>query len=257
MSVLQKIKKLTGLLPCLITNLGIVDTFRFLILRRRSHDKNKIIHSFSPKRLKGQTIEIRTGTTDVGSFQDFLTTRFYLPPWELPDDCVIIDLGGNIGTAAADYSATFPDARILSIEMDGENAKMARANTSKFNDRVNVIHAAIWHENGTVKYDGIGEDGFHIGVDSESPHSVRAITMKDLLDQEGIEKVDFLKIDIEGAEEQLFSKGSLDWLTQVESLGCEIHGTELYDPIVKTLEAQGFTVERDPRHWSSILARRK
>lgn len=256
MFLLDKLIRLSGLLPQLLSTLGIAGTYQFLKLRRSTGNKTGKIHLFSPKRLGRQTIAIREGTTDIGSFQDFLTTRFYLPPWQLPENPTIVDLGANIGTAAADYAATFPGARIVSLEMDASNAEIAIRNTSESRDRVKIVNTAIWHESQTVQYDGGNEDGFHIDNNRSSGNSVRAITMGDLIEQEQICRIDFLKIDIEGAEEQLFTLGSLAWLDHVDSISCEIHGQHLFDPIVHALKERGFSPERDSRHWSTIIAKR-
>ena len=257
MSRLNKIKKLLELLPKILEQIGLFGSIRFFILRRYPLGKTNSIHKFKPRRLLGQSISVRSGTTDIVSFQDFLTTRFYLPLWDLPPNPVIVDLGANIGTAAADYAATYPGARVVSVEMDQSNAQTAESNTSSFRDRLKVVHAAIWHESGIINYAGDGEDGFHVNLTDPVGQSVASITMEKLILQEGISHIDFLKIDIEGAEEQLICQGNPDWLKQVQSISCEIHSEDLFEPIMRMLERYSFKTERDPRHWRSVLARRK
>jgi hypothetical protein len=53
--------------------------------------------------------------------------------------------------------------------------------------------------------------------------AIQAHTIKDLLRLSGCEKVDILKLDIEGAEEQLFGKGETDWIDLVNSIVIEFH----------------------------------
>jgi FkbM family methyltransferase len=257
MSRLNKIKKLHELLPKILEQIGLFGSIRFFILRRYSDGKANSIHKFKPRRLNGQSISVRSGTTDIVSFQDFLTTRFYLPLWDLPPNPIIVDLGANIGTAAADYAATYPGARIVSVEMDQLNAQTAESNTSSFRDRLKVVHAAIWHESGIINYAGEGEDGFHVTLTDPAGRSVATITMEKLLLQEGLSHIDFLKIDIEGAEEQLICQGNPDWLKQVQSMSCEIHSDHLFEPILRMLERYNFETERDSRHWNCVLARKK
>lgn len=252
----RKLSKFVEIFPPLTEELGMLGAFRFLFIRKFSGRHPDLLHFFRPKRLGGQEIAIRPGTTDMGSFQDFLFSRFYLPMWNLPDDPVIIDLGGKIGTAAADFAASYPAARVISVEMDCGNVRQCLRNTSSYRDRVEIVHAAIWHENGSVAYDGISEDGFHVEVASATGNHVEALTMGELLNHYGIQRVAYLKMDIEGAEKEVFGLGDLGWLSRVDSIGWEIHGIDLMDGIAATLTEQGFRVEKDPRHWSSILARR-
>jgi len=57
---------------------------------------------------------------------------------------------------------------------------------------------------------------------SKSVHSVKALTVNDLLDNYGLERIDILKIDIEGAEKEVFSNSS-SWLGKVDAIIIELH----------------------------------
>ena len=52
---------------------------------------------------------------------------------------------------------------------------------------------------------------------------VPAITIEELCKQNGIEKIDLLKLDIEGAEEQVLENGT--FLARTEHIIVELHGT--------------------------------
>jgi hypothetical protein len=69
-----------------------------------------------------------------------------------------------------------------------------------------------------------------------------AITVKEILDRFNLEKVDFLKMDIEGAEYAIF-RDSQEWLKRVDNFAMEVH-YRLGDPgeIVHHLENAGFRV---------------
>lgn len=210
MQIIRKIRKLLSILHPIAGELGPLNTLRFLVVRKNLFAERTAPEIFFPKRLQGQGIAVRPGTTDVGSFQDLLTTRFYLPMWELPKNAHIVDLGGNIGTAAADFAASYSSARVITVEMDRSNYELCQRNTSSFGNRVTVLHAAIWHKNEIVRYDGDGEDGYHITDGADPNRSVEGVTMRELICRFGIPKIDYLKIDIEGAERQLFNDPDLD-----------------------------------------------
>ena len=69
-----------------------------------------------------------------------------------------------------------------------------------------------------------------------------AVTVKEIMDRCDLQKVDFLKMDIEGAEYAIF-RDSQEWLKRVDNLAMEVH-YRLGDPgeIVQHLQNAGFRV---------------
>jgi len=57
---------------------------------------------------------------------------------------------------------------------------------------------------------------------------VPAITMTEIIDKYNIQRIDILKIDIEGAEKELFSYNYESWLPKVRCIVIELH--DLYRP---------------------------
>ncbi len=51
---------------------------------------------------------------------------------------------------------------------------------------------------------------------------VKAITIAEILDQSGADRIDILKLDIEGAEKEVFSNDT-DWLEKVDLMIIELH----------------------------------
>jgi FkbM family methyltransferase len=242
--------------PLFIYELGLIGFLKFILLRRYDIGYKGQLHQFSVKRLNGKRVYIRSGTTDIITFQDYLESRYYLPHYPLPEKPIIVDLGANIGLASLDYAVTYPESRIFAVEMDKANFIVANRNCSSLGTRVNLICAAVWHKIDVVCYEGAGEDGYHVTTPSNSAISVETITISQLLKNHRIEKVNFLKMDIEGAEEQIFGSNELDWLEKIDQINCEIHGKHLYQKIASKLENYGFKVCRHPHHWNSIIAKK-
>jgi FkbM family methyltransferase len=122
----------------------------------------------------------------------------------------IIDAGAFIGMASVFYANTYPTARILAIEAAPSNYAMLCRNVAPY-PNVTPIHAAVWQEETEVGLDLRGDAwGFHVG---EGDTRVQTVTIERLLDQHGWETVDLLKVDIEGAEEQVFAEAR--WLERV------------------------------------------
>jgi hypothetical protein len=121
-------------------------------------------------------------------------------------------------------------------------------------DHATLFHAAIWPQDGTVQYAGREEWGYRVEVTGD--RSVEALSMASLVARAGLTMIDFLKVDIEGGERELFG-GELSWLAAVQAVAIEVHDDE---PIILRLMAllthHGFQAARDPRHWSAVIAAR-
>jgi FkbM family methyltransferase len=63
---------------------------------------------------------------------------------------VILDLGANIGITVADNARRYPGARLIAVELDPENAELARLNTAPWADRVELLQGAVWTEDGEI-----------------------------------------------------------------------------------------------------------
>lgn len=60
-------------------------------------------------------------------------------------------------------------------------------------------------------------------VNSSDEYDIKAITITEILRQFNYNQIDILKIDIEGAEKELFSENYKDWLGKVDVLIIELH----------------------------------
>jgi FkbM family methyltransferase len=73
---------------------------------------------------------------------------------------------------------------------------------------------------------------------------VDAVTMDDLISEAGAEVIDILKIDIEGAEIEVFGNGSLEWLPRVRNIVIELHGQAAKQVFLTAIESEGMTLSR-------------
>ena len=62
---------------------------------------------------------------------------------------LIIDCGANIGAATYFFANEFPEATVVGVELESDNANLARKN-NKSKDNVHILHAAIGPESGSV-----------------------------------------------------------------------------------------------------------
>ena len=117
-----------------------------------------------------------------------------------------------------------------SIEPEESNFDLLVENTSLYPNII-PLKAALWHENARISLTdpGMGKWGFRteaVNIDKSTSlnfrESVTAITVDQLMKDYGLSKIDILKIDIEGAEKEVFSNTS-KWITQVNSIIIELH----------------------------------
>jgi FkbM family methyltransferase len=137
---------------------------------------------------------------------------------------LIVDCGGNIGLAALWFAMEFPECIVYSIEPDGENMRMLRMNVACLGDRVIPLHGAIWNESGTLHISNpdSGAAAFRVAAGGNpSTEPVPAYTIGQICDLAGVEAAFIVKLDIEGAQAQLF-RSNTDWVQRTHLITLEL-----------------------------------
>jgi FkbM family methyltransferase len=135
---------------------------------------------------------------------------------------VIIDCGANIGITSLFLAARYPGATILSVEPHPENFALLKTNVAEV-PRILPIRACVTgtHRNAVRSTADQAAYGNRIATDANGVW-VPAITIEELCKRNGIEKIDLLKLDIEGAEKQVLENGT--FLARTEYIIVELHG---------------------------------
>lgn len=197
---------------------------------------------------------------DVAVIKYVFFQKFHLPPTEykMPARPVILDLGSNIGLTINHLKTVYPESTILGFEMDSDNYALALKNCEGLSN-VKIFNNAVWKESSTVMYDKSNQtDAYRIEDNGKvtSGSAIESITIDDIIKKNNLQQIDFLKMDIEGAEEEIFNSGKLDWLDHVRSMNVEFH--ELTDAQLQEkidlLKSRGFHAMKDTNHWCSIKA---
>ena len=136
----------------------------------------------------------------------------------------IIDAGAHIGCAALFFASSFPRANIVAIEPDLGNYQLLLRNT-RGNQRIRAIHAAVWHRPESVIIANEQDDpcAFQIKSAEGQCTTVKGLTVSAIIRECGFEKIDLLKLDIEGAEREIFAAGDLDWMNRTHAIMIELH----------------------------------
>jgi FkbM family methyltransferase len=206
--------------------------------------------------LGGREVLVRPGTSDIGTLWGTFARHYHLPPAELGIPGTIWDLGANIGLTMAHFAQLFPRARVLGVELDDDNVALARRNVAAWSDRCQVIHAAVWPSDGEVRYRGWpgGTSNYQVTGTGEGT-LVRAVSIAELVREHG-GGVDYLKVDVEGAERELLRDGD-GWAEAVRCLKVELHGDYGVQECEADLRRLGFEARQDPDHWACVVGLRR
>jgi FkbM family methyltransferase len=170
-------------------------------------------------------IAARTGTSDVKTFDEVFVKKEYDLPFDDFTPEQILDLGANIGYASIWFASRWPGARILSVEPDAENFQMLRRNAEPWQNRITPLLAAVWHRPATVQVVNpkAAANAFQVGESSAPGETgVQGYTVAQLMEKLGCERLGLLKMDVEGAEAELFRHNN-EWLDRVDVLVVELH----------------------------------
>jgi len=155
----------------------------------------------------------------------------------------IIDAGANIGLSIIYFKKLFPNAQIVGFEPDKTIFKVLEENLASFGlADVQVINKAVWHEETSLKFFSEGSDAGRLDVDG-AHHGLILVGTASLRPYLIGKRVDFLKIDIEGAE-TIVLQDCKDLLGNVERMFVEYHSfvdkEQSLDVVLKILKDAGF-----------------
>jgi FkbM family methyltransferase len=113
----------------------------------------------------------------------------------------IIDAGANIGLSVLYFKRLYPQAHIVAFEPDGAIFKILERNIAARNmTGVELKNAAVWTEDGVLNFYSEGSLAGSTEVDFNQAENRQTVRAERLLSYLTDNRVDFLKMDIEGAE---------------------------------------------------------
>lgn len=135
----------------------------------------------------------------------------------------VIDCGANVGLSVLYFKRLYPRARVTAFEPDGQIFEVLERNVERQGlGGVELHRRAVWSSETVLSFRSEGADGGRLsdgGGGGDLPvRSVPTARLRDFLGR----PVDFLKIDIEGAETEVLTDCA-DLLPNVEHLFVEYH----------------------------------
>jgi FkbM family methyltransferase len=193
----------------------------FVLLSSPFHPEKVIVSCYSSD--LGKYIYLRPARSDMFVLgQVFIQEEFDYDIDFTPD--LIIDGGAHCGFATLYFLNRFPDTRVVAIEPEKSNFSILKKNVGDI-EKVTLINKplASKEKNVSLSNPGAKSPSFRY-KESKSAEGQETITILQVLDQysdnfnHGI-----LKLDIEGAEKEIFKSYPEDWIDDFELIFVEPH----------------------------------
>ncbi len=177
--------------------------------------------------------QVRIPSSDIPTYRQVFNNQDY-DFLSVVQPKVIVDAGANIGLASLYFANKFPDAKIIAVEPEQSNFELLQKNSAPYQNII-PLQAALWHKNDEINVTDPGEGKW--AFRTEMKNSQEKLSGKTAgqhmsfccrndrrQDHAGLQpyEIDVLKVDIEGAEREVFSDSSA-WLEKVDAIIIELH----------------------------------
>lgn len=207
---------------------------------------------------EGNRFKVRVNTSDIlliweiWKFRVYEDARVSIRPGD-----VVVDIGAHIGVFAVWAAQRAQGGRVYAYEASRANYELLVEN-QRLNGAPN-LHAenlAVFDQPGRHDFyrpGGNGALGSLLQDQRAEKEVVTATTLPDLLADRGLERIDYLKMDVEGAEYPILLHCPAETLDRVSNVVLEYHELEgaPWGPrdLEDRLRACGFQVSREPGLW--------
>ena len=200
----------------------------------------------------GTKCVMRNKSDSIAFFENyFLKLNNPNKKFEIKKNDIVIDIGAHIGYFTIYAAKKAHQGTIYSIEPYKESFEILKKNL-KLNNLTNVkpVHAAITNVTKQItlyidKNNQIGNSIFRTNKTKES-EKVDSFSLTDFTENNKIKKIDFLKIDCEGAEFEILLNLNNELMRNINRMSVEVHennNTDSIDKLVSFLNKNNFKVK--------------
>ncbi|KEI97157.1 hypothetical protein N494_12900 [Clostridium botulinum A2B7 92] len=193
---------------------------------------------------------------DINILKEIFKYRGYSKYFPFYKKATILDIGAHKGYFTLfSYFNTNKDSKIISLEPDRKNFNVLKSNCNgnNLNERnVMLINSGVYSKSGNLdlfisnSYNNSIFNSEKNDLSSNIKESITVISLKDLLNMHNINKVDFMKMDCEGAEYPTLFETDANTLSKIKVISLEFHdlkdvnynGNEL----IKFMENNGYKI---------------
>jgi len=168
---------------------------------------------------------------------------------------VIIDVGCSYEAELSVMMIEAYNATAFAVDPTRKHGEALRRLEKKYCGKFSYIQAALCADDCTIKFSesmdnesgSVLKDHINVLNDRVQEYEVEGLSLNSLLDRTGIESVDYLKLDLEGAEYQMLSPAPIEALKRCRQIFVEFHhhAVDRFTEqdtfaIVKSIESSGF-----------------
>lgn len=143
------------------------------------------------------------------------TARQYLGFAQLSNGSIVLDLGAYSGFTSILFDQSVGrDGRVIAVDADKVNSKYIKKNFSLYEKmtgrKIELLQGAIWESNDGLMFSNEGNMGSSavsiVGRHRGAVSQVSSFTLNTVAKRYDLQKIDFIKCDIEGAESVAFKE---------------------------------------------------
>ncbi len=217
---------------------------------------------FVMKMRDGMRLLVRPRSEDKSLIREVVLNREYAPEgFEIGSHDTVIDIGAHIGTFTITSARSAREGIVYAFEPVQANYELLLRNI-ELNNLKNVVptKTAVAKDTGKgemfVQEDATTGHSFHYRC-NRNPVVVDTTSLEGFVDRAGIKKIDFLKMDCEGAEYDILTNCPERIFSMIQRIGMEYHFCEdKKNPqvLVDILEDNGFKVTMSsPKEWGGLI----
>ena len=210
----------------------------------------------------GFQIKIRTKSSDIQIFTEIWLENAY--PVNLDsDDEVIIDIGSHIGIFFLYCIHKFKNCKIFSFEADKENYNISKDNIKLNNlTDANCKNLAVSSKLGYIKFYKNEDFSSHsIITPTNNFENIESTNLKEIFDENKIDKCNLLKLDCEGVEYEILLNTSNEIYKKINQIFLEYHidnNEELLEKLIIKLKENNYQIKnsRNNKYLGFIFAKK-
>jgi FkbM family methyltransferase len=240
-------------------------TFPFYLPRVYRLCKNwpQYLRDYVLRRKAAAEYQMRDGTRLVdgqGTLAGTIAVVFIRREYGTVDNFrTIVDIGANIGSFAIYAAQSNPLATIYCFEPEPANFDSLKNNIdiNGLHDRVSAFQCAVASVSGDRQLAVIDplSNSFHMVPVGASMQTVPCTTVGAILDNLGLDQIDLLKLNCEGAEYEILEGCRAEDFSRISNIRLEYHNLDAPgkhgESLSQLLRAHGYRIQRFTRYLNT------
>lgn len=170
--------------------------------------------------LTGGFVFLRPGTADQVVYDEIFIQKEY--NINVSEPLFIVDAGAHIGLSSVFFASKYPRATVIAIEPEPSNYKMLLMNAKNYTN-IKSMNAALWSQKTKMCIQNPDAPTWSFRVIEDTcGNEIEAISITDVMSIFDVNRIDILKIDIEGSELQVLNYSD-SWMDYIGALIIELH----------------------------------